>query len=316
MMRFHTFAQLTRLPNVFTALADICLGALVAGALPGQWLAFGLLLLASGCLYTGGMVWNDFFDIEQDRKERPFRPLPSGRVTRTTAAALGAGLLGAGLTFAGLADALAGGSRQNGQCMLIAGALVAAILLYDGWLKRTWAGPLGMGLCRMLNVLLGLSAAPEWVGGWGIYLALVVGVYVVGVTWFARTEARTSSPHALMAAAAVMLTALLLGLAVPVLGRNSGQDGSYSRTAFALAGLGYLLFPYLLVAFGFLIGLPVCQAIQRPVPGRVQAAVKRAIFGLVLLDAVLAVGLAGTIGLALTLLLIPATLLGRWVYST
>jgi UbiA prenyltransferase family len=314
MMRFHTFAQLTRLPNVFTALADICLGALVAGTLPGQWLPFGLLLLASACLYTGGMVWNDFFDLEQDRKERPFRPLPSGRVPRSTAAALGAALLAAGVVLAALADMRAAGFRW--QATGIAAALVAAILLYDGWLKRTWAGPLGMGLCRMLNVLLGLSAATEWVGGWGIYLALVVGVYIVGVTWFARTEARTSNAYVLLAAAAVMLAALLLALAVPVLARSGDLDVTSSRTAFGLIGRGYLLFPYLLVALGFLVGFPLWQAIQHPVPGRVQTAVKQAIFGLVLLDAVLAVGLAGTIGLALTLLLIPATLLGRWVYST
>jgi 4-hydroxybenzoate polyprenyltransferase len=309
MMRFHTLAQLTRLPNVFTALADICLGALVAGALPEEWAAFGLLLLASACLYMGGMVWNDFFDVEQDRKERPFRPLPSGRVTMRTAAALGAGLLAAGVAFAALADALAGGSRLNAT--LIAGGLVAAILLYDGWLKRTWAGPLGMGLCRMLNVLLGLSAAPEWVGGWGIYLAFVVGIYIVGVTWFARTEARSSSPHALLAAAAVMVAALLLGLAVPELGRTGVRAAARTEPF-----LGSLLFPYLLVALGFLVGFPVYQAIQRPAPARVQAAVKRAVFGLVLLDAVLAVGLAGAVGLALVLLLVPATLLGRWVYST
>jgi len=313
MSRFQVWAQLVRLPNVFTALADICLGALVAGALPERGLAFVSLLLASACLYSGGMVWNDYFDLEQDRKERPFRPLPSGRVAPATAAWLGGGLLTAGLAFAALADARPAGFRW--QSTLLAAGLIVAILLYDRWLKRTWAGPLGMGLCRALNVLLGLSAPPEWVGAWGVYLAMVVGIYIVGVTWFARTEARTSNQHSLMAAAGVMLAALLLALALPVLGRDSGNDAP-SPVPFALVGLGYLLFPYLLVALGFLVGFPVCQAIRRPEPARVQAAVKQAIFGLVLLDAVLAAAVIGTIGLALVLLLVPALLLGRWVYST
>ena len=68
--------------------------------------------------------------------------------------------------------------------------LVAAILLYDGPLKRTWAGPAMMGLCRFLNVLLGVSVsgATPW-PGW--HLAFVVGLYVAGVTWFARTEAQS-----------------------------------------------------------------------------------------------------------------------------
>src|SRR5262245_28722487 len=80
MNRLLPYAQLVRLPNVFTALADIALGALVTAALPAHWPAFVLLLLASACLYSAGMVWNDYFDLEQDRRERPFRPLPSGRI--------------------------------------------------------------------------------------------------------------------------------------------------------------------------------------------------------------------------------------------
>src|SRR5262249_19092140 len=205
----------------------------------------------------------------------------------------------------------------RGLSTLIAVVLVGAILLYDGWLKRTWAGPVGMGLCRALNVLLGLSVAPAWVGGWGVYLALVVGVYIAGVTWFARTEARTSNQRALLAAAGVMLAALVLALALPVLGRaNPDADGSSSGLSFVLVGLGYVLFPYLLVALGFLVGIPVWRAIHRPVPARVQAAVKQAILGLVILDAVLATALAGTVGLVLVVLLLPALYLGRWVYST
>ena len=43
-------------------------------------LPFRLLLLASACLYCGGMVWNDYFDREQDRRERGDRPIPSGKV--------------------------------------------------------------------------------------------------------------------------------------------------------------------------------------------------------------------------------------------
>ncbi len=64
------------------ALADIMLGLLVTGSLtmPGRWPAYFLLMLASVCLYCGGMAWNDFFDLEQDRRERPDRPIPSGRI--------------------------------------------------------------------------------------------------------------------------------------------------------------------------------------------------------------------------------------------
>jgi 4-hydroxybenzoate polyprenyltransferase len=306
MNRWRDYAQLVRLPNVFTALADICLGWLavlaVAETIPAvRWLTFVLLLLASACLYCGGMVWNDFFDLQQDKRERPFRPIPSGRIARRSAGLFGAALLAAGLIFAllaGWSKALSGDSSLTPP--LLAVLLVAAILLYDGWLKRTWAGPLGMGACRFLNVLLGLSAGDS-LAWWGIHLAAVVGVYIAGVTWFARTEARTSNQPALTGAAAVMGASLLLALLLPL----HFEPGS-----------GSFLFPYLLVALGFLVGFPVSRAVASPTPSHVQPAVKRALMGLVMLDAVLATGLVGLHGLIILVLLPPALYLGQWLYST
>lgn len=295
-MRMLDFARLVRLPNVFTAMADICLGALVTGALPDRLYPFLCLLLASALLYSAGMVWNDYFDVAQDKRERPFRPLASGRVSVATARTLGSLLLGFGLLFAYL------GARN---AFPIALALAAAILLYDGILKRTWAGPVMMGTCRFLNVLLGLSVTGGAPGTWGVALALVVGVYIIGVTWFARTEAHISNQNMLILGAAFMLAGLLLALTVPPLAQEAG-----------LATNTALLFPYLLAAFGFYVGRAVVEAIRHPIPKRVQAAVKRSILGLVVLDAILATGLAGLVGLALLLLLVPSYVLGRWVYST
>jgi 4-hydroxybenzoate polyprenyltransferase len=286
------YTQLIRLPNVFTAFADIALGAFATHALPERWLTFLLLLLASGCLYCAGMVWNDFFDIEQDRRERPYRPIPAGLVPRRRAGRIGTVLLLLGVGFAFLA---------SWPAFILALVLVGAILLYDGWLKRTWAGPLGMGACRFLNVLLGLTVLDGGISGLGVYLAAVVGIYIVGVTWFARTEARESKRATLGGAAAVMLAGLLLAIPVP---------------AWVAPDTSSPLFPYLLVALGLVVGIPVYQAIEKPGPKQVQAAVKRAIMGLVLLDAVLATGLAGTVGLVILLLLVPALYLGKWLYST
>jgi 4-hydroxybenzoate polyprenyltransferase len=308
MSQLRAYAQLLRLPNVFTAVADIALGALAGGMLPSRWLPFLLLALTSTCFYCAGMVWNDFFDLEQDRKERPFRPIPSGRISRGGAAGLGMALFAAGLLLAALSGwalsawrAVEDGDDFIWLPLILSLILVAAILLYDGWLKRTWAGPLGMGTCRFFNVLLGLSISGSVGGARGFHLASIVGLYIVGVTWFARTEARMSNQKMLMAAAGVMLAGLLLALLVPL-----GVEPN----------VGTFLYPYLLVTLGFLVGFPVCQAIVTPAPPRVQAAVKRAIMGLVILDAVLATPFAGLWGLLLLLLLLPALYLGRWIYST
>ena len=249
------------------------------------------------------MVWNDVFDLAEDAKARPFRPLPSGRVTTPTAVRIGIGLVLLGLTFAGLAG-LPGPAEWSADPLALAIGLAGLVFLYDGWLKRTPIGPVAMASCRFLNVLLGLSAVPDDALSFTmrLHLAGVVGVYIVGVTWFARTEEGRSSPRHLLAAAGVIGVALALALLV--------------RWRVKVETPGQFLFPYLLVAFGFSVGLPISRAVRKPGPREVQAAVKRCVLGLVALDAVLAVAFVGAGGLAVLLLLPPALVLGKWVYST
>lgn len=286
------YAKLLRLPNVFTAFADVAMAACAAGYVAERPDVVAVLLFASGCLYLGGMVWNDVFDRHADAKTQTFRPIPSGRIPVRVAV-----LLGIVLTLGGV-----GLSLLVPTALPVAAAIAAAVLLYDAWLKHAPVGPVAMGSCRFLNVLLGLSGA----GGDvltvpNLHLAAVVGVYIVGVTWFARTEEAASNRRQLMLAAGVMLAAMGLAVTVPVY-RPPGTTPIY--------------FPYLVVAFGMLVGPKVVAAIQQPGPKEVQAAVKRSILGLVVLDAVLATAFVGAWGLLILLLLLPARWLGRWVYST
>jgi len=299
-MKVLPLARLLRLPNVFTAFADIGLGLCVTAGLSPQtiddafaWRA-ALLVAASGLLYMAGMVWNDWFDLEEDKLARPGRPIPSGAISTRTAL-----LIGAGLMLAGVGCAF-GASLKSG---FFAVALAVAIFAYDARIKRTSWGPVGMAACRFLNVLLGISLAdPAAVPTvTRLHLALVVGLYIVGVTWFARTEEKRSDSKVLVRAALVMLAAGLLAVAVGV------------RVPL---GTPSVLFPYLLVAWGFWVGAKVVAAIRLSTPAAVQAGVKRSIFGLVVLDALLASVFVGTPGLLLVLLLPPAMLVGRWVYST
>jgi 4-hydroxybenzoate polyprenyltransferase len=297
------YAQLVRLPNVFTAMADIVLGYLVMLSLGARFGAFLCLLIASTLLYWAGMIWNDYFDLHEDRRDRPGRPLPSGRVAVSTAVWLGLGFFAGGVLFAFLADLQA--AELHYVSTSIAVCLVVAILLYDGALKGTLVGPLVMGSCRFLNILLGLSVIGEFPPVWGLLMAAVVGLYVSGVTLFSRMEAKTSNPADLRVAAAVIAGSLVLALAVPSLAQARGADVTATP-----------LFPYLLVVFAFVLGLAVVPAIRSPVPIRVQAAVKRALLGLVVLDALLASSLVGIFGLLLALLVLPGIYLGRWLYST
>lgn len=303
MKPLFVYAQLVRLPNTFTVLADILLCALATGQLVARWNVLLCLLAASTLLYWSGMIWNDYFDINQDRKERPGRPLASGAISMRVALLLGVGCMLGGVLFAVLADWFANGGYW--MSTPIAVLLVIAIFLYDGAFKQSWAAPILMGSCRFLNILLGLSILSTWAPGWGWLVAIVIGVYIAGVTWFASSEAGDSKQSTLIGASIVLLVSLVLTLTVPALALES--SGYFVTSPF---------FPYLLALFGSYLGVAILSAIQRPQPLRVQAAIKRAILGLIVLDALIASAFVGSLGLLLVLLLIPGMVLGRWLYST
>ena len=91
----RSWLQLFRLPNVFTAMADIFLGYLLVHETLEPWWTFLLLFTASSLLYLSGMVLNDVFDVVIDRAGTPLAPIPSGRVPLRLALHVGGVMLGA-----------------------------------------------------------------------------------------------------------------------------------------------------------------------------------------------------------------------------
>ncbi len=316
------YLRLFRLPNVFTAISDILMGFSLADPHWRGVQALPWLVLASACLYTAGMVWNDVFDIDQDSRERPTRPLPSGKISLAFARGAGLGLLLAGLGFAVLAGATASQPHSRWLAPATACALVVLILGYDGWLKRTAAGPIAMGACRVANVLLACSLAPTQVVGaeaGGVFslgwtpdmlgVALAIGVYIAGVTWMARREAGHSKPAQLTAAVIVMVMGLALLAALPWIA------GAQRAAVFRLEPIWW-------VAFVLLLGATIVRrclpALLNATPRNVQAAVKFSILSLITLDAAVTLlcGASPWMGVAVVALAAPALILGRWVYST
>ena len=291
--------RLVRLPALPSALADVAMGAIACGALASSrpsswWGAFAAMLGASACIYTSGMAFNDVFDADEDARERPERPIPSGHISRNAAFRVAAALMAAGVGLASLSGFLLTQAEVLSSPLIphvLAGSLCVAVLAYDARLKHTAAGPVAMGACRFLNVLLGVTLA-----GWpnvnlGLHLASVVGLYIVGVTWFARTESATSSKSALTAAATVMFAALALALPLPT---HKPPDTAS------------VAFPYLLVATGLLLALPVTRAIDDPSPRIVQNGVRRSLMLLIALDAALATATGGTWGVVILALMLPS----------
>jgi len=173
-------AELVRAPAGLSVPGDALAGAAVAGTLGARTAG---LSAASVCLYWSGMAANDWADRDLDAKERPERPIPSGRVTPATALGLAAALSAAGLVLAGLA----GGRRA----LAVAAPLTGLIWWYDTGLKGTAAAPAGMAACRGLDVLLGASS-----GRWrhSAVPALAVAAHTYTVTALSRREVTGGSP--------------------------------------------------------------------------------------------------------------------------
>jgi 4-hydroxybenzoate polyprenyltransferase len=300
--KFVAWLQLLRLPNVFTALADVMMGYLVAYRELQPVRDFALLAAASVLLYLSGMVLNDVFDAEVDARDRPDRPIPSGRVSLKAAAAVGWGMLTTGVVIAWILSFNANDWRPGAVATLLA----ACILLYDGALKRTRLAPLVMGECRTLNVLLGMSLMIIPWGKADILIAIGIGVYIMGVTIFARTDARVSSRTRLTAGLIVLLSGISLLAAVPWL--------TIDRPPLAVILPGWYL---LWAALALIIGRRCTMAIFEPSPQRVQSAVRHCVHSIIVLDAAVCVGYASSYwGFAVLSLLIPTMLLTLWLNAT
>jgi 4-hydroxybenzoate polyprenyltransferase len=284
-VRPRPWLQLIRPANLFTAAADVLAGFGLAGL--NRWQALPWLVSATVCLYAGGVAFNDVFDAELDARERPERPIPSGRLSRRSAALGAAALLLAGVALATAASPLSG---------LMASLIATLAVAYDGWAKpRRWWGPLLMAGCRGLNLLLGLSVIPALLLTPRSTVALVSVAYVAAITLASHGELIGATRRDLMTAGSCLGLAAL-GLVVL----------SVSALPLSLATL----------AFGIVLAArlasPVLGAWRSPGPAEIMAAVRAGVVNLILLDAALAAGRAGLVyPLAIVALFVPAGLLAR-----
>lgn len=263
MNRLFYYITLCRPANVITAMADVLAGISIAlfysaPDKPGHfYLNTALLLIATAALYAGGIVFNDIFDAGTDRIERPERVIPSGKISIKAARVFGIVLF---------AIALASSAWVHRASFLIACAVALSALLYDYKGKQySIAGPLNMGVCRGLNLLLGISLVPGLLQQ-HMYLGIVPLIYIFAVTTISRDEVHGGKKKNL---AAAFLLYLIVFLILCVIG---------SRTK-VYAGL------WLLLPFSISILWPLYKAWQNPYPGNIIKAVKAGVLSIIFLDA-------------------------------
>lgn len=295
------YLLLVRLPNTFTATSNVLTGYF-ALVLPSYVNVSNLviLMITSALLYLSGIVFNDYFDIEVDRKERPFRPLPSGKVTKQKAfiIAVASMIIANGLAYS-----------VSAASMVIAILLSATVIAYDYRLKATVIGPMTMGCARFLNVFLGASPALLAVmilhNNFSLVRILVVSMsvflYVLAISLLSRMEIGT-----IRSVRTVISPFLIIFAVITII-------------VFATFSMIFQidLVPSLILFSGVIVITFKRTAFQDFSSVGIQRAIKTMVLSIIVLDSVFVSGTAGLYyGLATLLFIIPSMILARKLYVT
>jgi len=293
------YLRLMRPANVVTAVADVLAGMAIAGyffqvasestglntGLQVSLLPVILLCISTIGLYSGGIILNDVFDAELDKIERPERPIPSGLVSKKAATIFGGIFFFIGIFSAGL---------YNVNSQYLAVAIMVCCLIYNRFLKHnTILGPLNMGLCRGLNLLLGISIIPSEIQHWW-FLAIVPIIYIAAITMISRGEVHGGNKKTLYYAA-VMYVLVIAAILVVAQTRSN-------------------LLPSLIfiVPFTLMIFTPLLIAIQAPMSKHIGKAVKAGVIALILMNAAWAAAFGvWNVAIFIVILLPISVLLGK-----
>jgi hypothetical protein len=198
-----------RIANVPSVAGNVWLGVAVAAFFSSvdPWSAALPLALAGVLLYLAGNFLNDWADLAWDREHRPERALPRGLFSGRLylAVAIGCGLGGLVLAATtGLAAAA------------VALAILAAVVIYTHWHKRSPWAVIAMGTCRALLPVMGAAGSLSLPLA-GCALGLLC--HIAGLSLSARYESLPHPPswisrtaRGLFVAAVVVVSAAAYGL--------------------------------------------------------------------------------------------------------
>jgi 4-hydroxybenzoate polyprenyltransferase len=293
--RVKEYLRLIRLPNVFTTPSNILAGyfaAFTTAPAEADGVHLIALMVSSGLLYIAGIVLNDYFDIEIDKKERPSRPLPSGKISKGYALTIAIVALLIANTIALVVGPIS---------LAISLALTLLIIAYDYHLKYTVIGPFAMGGTRFLNVIFGASPVLLYIDNHSVTIvgaaASSLFFYVSSITILSKKEVGNERPNSTL----VILIVFGVILAIVPLGVLLQLEWTFLLN---------------LSIFAAVIIVTFRQYIAKEVPS-VQKAVRNMVISIIILDSVFVTGTAGLPnGLATLLLIAPVVVLAKKLYVT
>ena len=329
---FRQYLLLIRAPNLFTVPSNILSGYFATTQLGNtEFTQLLSLIFSSIFLYASGIVLNDYFDINIDRKERPRRPLASGQIPKRNAIVI------AGLSVVA-GNILAWSVSLNS--FIISSCITIVIFTYNYWFKHnSVSNPLVMGLARFLNVLLGGSPGILLVTNMDLtllFLGYCLFLYIASISLLSLKEVWLSERFSNKSLIPIIVSFVTVVLTI---------------VSILIAGLyGYFHIAYIfnLLVFSCVMGVSFFRLFSRvrklarfgsytqymgwslkkgeeridsidriDISQGIQHHIKTMILSIVVLDSIFLSGLVGMFaGVAVLLLVIPPILLGRKLYIT
>jgi len=180
------YAALTRISNLPTCWTNVLTGAAIGSIAASKPLAAVpavLLSLIISLFYMAGMALNDLIDLNIDRKERPDRPIASGRISPRAALIFIILLFTAAMVLLLICFP---------HCIYFALLLCVMIILYDMTHKLSSFSVVFMAACRALIYIIsayaifGHSTKEFWTD---VALAsTILALYITFMTIIARSE--------------------------------------------------------------------------------------------------------------------------------
>ncbi len=214
----RTWAELARISNLPTVLSNALAGAVLgsmclpldASAATARVCTPSLLwifILVPCVIYSAGMILNDACDASIDARERPQRPIPSGRAQRKIAFVVAFTLLAIAIGLALFTD---DADASNATI-----ALVCVVLLYNFLHARHWTTVLLLAIARAHASLIPMLAfaqdsSDNVFESAAIALPMALGAWTLLLAMLARSEMTTTRTFAKRGGIGWMIACLIL----------------------------------------------------------------------------------------------------------
>ena len=295
---FKNYLLLIRLPNLFTLPSNILLGFVLVTTFTltiTSAVQILILIAISTLLYCVGLVLNDLFDYEIDKKERPNRPLASGKISRKIAIIIVTTFTAIALILSLLVSVTTFG---------ISVLLLVIVFSYDKYLKNTNAGPFTIAAARVTNVILGSSANIIGVDNFTqnipfMFVISIIFVYVSLIGFLSRYEVQGFNEN---------IKSYLIPIIIAVI--------VSSILVFNLIGFFKHESLLILALFSFIMAKAIYKIHKKDSTG-IQQTIQLMILSIIVLDSIFLTGIAGlTVGAPVLILLAPLLILAKKMYMT